>query len=148
MSCKCSVKYLSASSRAAMCQTCPSAKHNAKGSAVTCTISGKSVAEIAFDTAYQCPINRMNIDSSTRWLGVDWIGVPEPLRWVLTWQLGRSPRGLEGCGCVKAVKESWAGKYLEPWLEGISSLRARFAAALEESHGIRHTAEDFAAEGL
>ena len=134
MSCKCSVKYLSASSRAAMCQTCPKAKHNAKGSAVTCTIGGKSVAEIAFDAAYECPTGRMHT-TTTRWLGVEWIGVPEPLRWVLTWQLGRLPRGLEGCGCVKVVKESWAGKYLEPWLEGISSLRARFAAALADVYG-------------
>lgn len=131
-----------------MCQTCPHAKFNDRGSAVTCTINGRSVPEIAFDTAYECPAGRMKPHGMTRWFGMDWVGVPEPLRWVLTWQLGRSPRGLEGCGCVKVVKESWLGKHLEPWLEGVSLLRARVAAALEESHGIRHTAKDFAAEGL
>ena len=136
MSCGCKIKTLSASSRAAMCQTCPHS-HRRNGSAVTCTISGKHVAEIAFDAAYQCPINRMNTDSSTRWLGLVWIGVPEPLRWWLTWTLKRSPRGLEGCGCIKPLKESKAGPYLEPWLEGISSLRAKFAAALTDVYSIR-----------
>ena len=39
-----------------------------------------------------------------RWLGVDWYGVPYPLR-VVAWILWRiRPRDLPGCGCVVALK--------------------------------------------
>ena len=62
-----------------------------------------------------------------RWAGADWLGVPEPIRWRLVWALGREPRGLVGCGCLAAVKASWAGPWLEPWLEGIQTLRTRLA---------------------
>lgn len=135
MSCGCKQPVSTgAATIAAMCQTCPAAVRDKYGSAVECTYAKLQILTIA-TTGVPCPIGRFDSHGAIRWWGVEWIGVPEPLRWVLTWKLKRSPRNLDGCGCIKAVKESWVGKYLEPWLEGIALLRARFASALSEFAG-------------
>ena len=109
-------------------------RHN--GSAVRCTINGNAVIDIV--SGGKCPIDRWpDYLGTTTWMGIQWIGVPEPLRWRLTWQLGRVPRNLAGCGCIKAVKESRLGPWLEPFLEGIPLLRNRFGEFLTEFHAIR-----------
>lgn len=125
MTCGCTTPPTSASTRAAMCQTCPHAVME-RGSATQCTINGMPVVTIAMSTT-PCPVGRFD-----RWMGVEWVGVPEPLRWVLAWQLKREPRGLTGCGCIKVVKESRLGPWVETWFEGISLLRKRFGEFLTE----------------
>ena len=115
-----------------MCQTCPLSAKNDHGSAVSCTVNGKGIIEMAALLNAPCPMARFGDKNHTRWLGMTWIGVPEPLRWKLVWLLKRQPVGLDGCGCIRSVKESQFGPYLEPLLEGISLLRARFASALAD----------------
>lgn len=130
MSCGCAPPPTSsASTRAAMCQTCPHAV-KVNGSAVQCTVSGMAVVTIAMTTV-PCPVHRFD-DAKVRWAGVEWLGVPEPLRWLLTWQLKREPRNLDGCGCIKAVKESRIGPWVEAGFEGVTLLRKRFGEFLTE----------------
>ena len=118
--------------RAAMCQACPHAERLPSGSAITCTISGRSILA-AVNVEDACPVGRHpDRDGRIRWAGVDWLGVPEPLRWRLTWALGREPRGLTGCGCLAALKASKAGPWLEPWLEGVQALRTRLAGFMAD----------------
>lgn len=60
----------------------------------------------------QCPRARFTPrERTTRWLGVAWIGVPMPLRW-LARVMGRHAVRADawwGCGCVKALREWWDG---------------------------------------
>lgn len=136
MSCGCS-KPLSFDSgnRAAMCQTCPqSIKHH--NSAVECSVLGQPLSKI-MHSANACPLGRHpDANGVVVWRGMRWLGVPEPLRWRLTWDLKREPRNLDGCGCIKALKESRIGPWLEPFLEGIPLLRKRFGKFLTELHDI------------
>ena len=136
MTCGCSQPPpTDASTKAAMCQTCPrSIKH--RGSAVECTVLGQPLSKIVYSTD-GCPLGRFDTANQIRWAGTQWIGVPEPLRWRLTWQLGRVPRNLDGCGCIKAIKGSRIGPWLESWFEGITLLRNRFGEFLTEFHAIR-----------
>ncbi len=129
MTCGCTTPPTSASTRAAMCQTCPHAVKE-RGSAIQCTVNGSAVMTIAMTTD-PCPAGRFD-GTRVRWAGVEWLGVPEPLRWLLTWQLKREPRNLDGCGCIKAVKESQIGPWVETWFEGITLLRKRFGEFLTE----------------
>lgn len=133
MTCGCQTKHVDfTATRAAMCQTCHAATRNARGSAVACTIHGKSIISVA-DASNACPIGRHpNANGRVRWMGAEWHGVPEPLRWKLLWALQRDARGLIGCGCLVRLKESWAGPWLAPWMEGLGELRQRVAAALAE----------------
>lgn len=126
---------LSTADKAAMCQTCPRSIKSAAGSAITCTVLGRPIVEVV-TIGMPCPTGRHpDADGVVRWAGVRWFGVPEPLRWAIVWALGREPRGLSGCGCIAAVKESRLGPIIEPWAEGISTLRRRFADALSEWQG-------------
>lgn len=129
MGCKCSELTSSPATKAAMCQTCPHANRTGVG-VVGCTISGQHI-ETVVRTGFSCPAGRFN-GTRVRWAGVEWLGVPEPLRWLLTWQLKREPRNLDGCGCIKAVKESRIGPWVETWFEGITLLRKRFGEFLTE----------------
>ena len=118
-----------------MCQTCHRSIKSAAGSAITCTVLGRPIADLV-RRSEPCPEGRHpDADGIVRWAGVRWFGVPEPLRWAIVWALGREPRGLHGCGCIAAVKQSRVGPYLEPLAEGISTLRRRFAEALSEWQG-------------
>jgi hypothetical protein len=129
MPCKCSKSKasLSAADRAAMCQTCHRSVKSAAGSAITCTVLGRPIVEVV-TTGITCPDGRHpDAAGVVRWAGADWLGVPEPIRWRLVWDLGREPQGLIGCGCLAAVKASRAGPWLEPWLEGVQALRTRLA---------------------
>lgn len=115
-----------------MCQTCRHAKRSATGSAVACTINGREVIALAHEPE-SCPTARHpDGEGRVRWFGLEWHGVPEPLRWRLVWALGREPRGLVGCGCVTSLKASAVGPILEPWMEGIGLLRRRLADALAD----------------
>jgi len=115
-----------------MCQTCPKAIRSARGSAIACTLNGKAVESIV-TMGHPCPLGRHpDADGRVRWLGLEWLGVPEPLRWRLVWALGREPRGLVGCGCVAAIKGSAVGPILEPWMEGVGLLRRRLVEALAD----------------
>lgn len=115
-----------------MCQACPFAERLPSGSAITCTISGRSILA-AVNVEDACPVGRHpDREGRVRWAGAEWLGVPEPLRWKLLWALQRDARGLIGCGCLVRLKESWAGPWLAPWMEGLGELRQRVAAALAE----------------
>jgi hypothetical protein len=134
MGCRCRTPQAAdlTASRAAMCQTCRHAKRSATGSAVACTINGREVIALAHEPE-SCPAARHpDGEGRVRWIGLEWLGVPEPLRWRLVWALGREPRGLVGCGCVAALKASAVGPILEPWLDGIGLLRRRLADALAD----------------
>ena len=134
MPCRCQVAKATdlTASRAAMCQACRHSKRAATGSAVACTINGRDVSALVYQ-ADACPMGRHpDREGRIRWAGADWLGVPEPIRWRLVWDLGREPRGLVGCGCLAAVKASRAGPWLEPWLEGIQSLRTRLAGFMAD----------------
>jgi hypothetical protein len=116
--------------RAAMCQTCDRSRRNASGSAVECRVLGRPIVAAVVESM-ACPIGRWpDARGRVRWLGLWWLGVPEPLRWRLVAALRREPRGLTGCGCVAALKESRLGPIVEPWAEGVGLLRARLAALL------------------
>lgn len=106
------------------------------GSAVECKHAGLQVLHIAVG-GVPCPLGRFDQAGVVRWMGVEWVGVPEPLRWVLTWQLKRVPRNLEGCGCIKAIKQSKIGPWVETWFEGVTLLRNRFGGFLTEFQAIR-----------
>jgi hypothetical protein len=139
MGCRCRTPQAAdlTASRAAMCQTCRHAKRAATGSAVACTINGREVIALAHEPD-SCPAARHpDGEGRVRWLGLDWLGVPEPLRWRLVWALGREPRGLVGCGCLASQKASWAGPWLEPWLEGLQTLRSRLAALMDDWRACR-----------
>ena len=123
--------------KAAMCQTCPHAARGANGGATSCTLDKKNIVDIVQSVTISCPINRFTAGTNaTQYLGLEWNGVPEPLRWSLVFSLGRLPRNLDGCGCLNAVKGSTFGPYLEPWLEGITQLREGVAGFLSELKGI------------
>lgn len=48
-----------------------------------------------------------------RWLGVDWIGVPAPVRWWMVEVRGVELSGpLEGCGCCRRLRGWW---YARAW---------------------------------
>ena len=118
--------------RAAMCQTCRHARRASNGSAIACTITSRDIGSIVVDRA-SCPIARHpDDDGIVRWMGLRWMGVPEPLRWRLVWMLRREPRGLRGCGCVAAIKASRASAWIEPWIDGVVALRARLVAAMSD----------------
>jgi hypothetical protein len=123
----------SATTKAVMCQACPMARRGADGEATHCTKDLRTVLDIARDAQASCPWGRFTARSPrTRWLGAEWWGSPEPLRWVFTWAAGREPRGVDDCGCLVWMKDSRIGGVLAPILEGIVSLRGRFAAALKD----------------
>lgn len=44
-----------------------------------------------------------------RWLGLVWIGVPEPLRWVIGER--DLPMDLPGCGCIARLRE-WVDRLI------------------------------------
>lgn len=58
----------------------------------------------------RCPRERfVPGDRTIRWIGLDWIGLPMPLRW-LAWALGAAsvrPGGWWGCGCARVLREAW-----------------------------------------
>ena len=99
---------------------------------MACKINGREVAALVYQ-ADVCPLGRHpDREGRIRWAGADWLGVPEPIRWRLVWALGREPRGLVGCGCLAAVKASRAGPWLEPWLEGVQTMRTRLAGFIAD----------------
>ena len=118
--------------KAAMCQTCPHADRNARGDARGCGLLRLGIVDVTTSLT-ACPIGRHpDANGRIRWLGVEWLGVPEPIRWRLVWALGREPLGLAGCGCLARLKASRAGPWLEPWLEGIQTLRTRLAGFMAD----------------
>lgn len=40
-----------------------------------------------------------------RWLGIDWYGVPAPVRWWKRWNFERFDT--RGCGCICVLKDFW-----------------------------------------
>ena len=119
-------------SRAALCQTCRHAMRDDRRGAVACRLSGRKIVSLVV-SAHACPIGRHpDDDGIVRWMGLRWMGVPEPLRWRLVWMLRREPRGLHGCGCVAAIKASRAAAWIEPWVDGVVALRARLVAAMSD----------------
>ena len=139
MPCGCNAKSKpspSLASKAAMCHLCPHGERDGVG-VVACTISGKDILQATASDAV-CPLGRHpDADGIVVWWGLRWLGVPEPLRWRLVWDLGREPRHLDGCGCIAAIKASWLGPVLEPWLEGVTLLRGRLAALLGDWAEVR-----------
>lgn len=89
-------------SRAAMCVACPHRDGNGCGIGyIACTVQ---IAE------GRCPAKRFpNGKMLVRWLGVNWRGVPMPLRWKLAWMLRKNPmrKKLPGCGCIDRLATYW-----------------------------------------
>lgn len=115
--------------RAAICSACPKGQRIG-GRTVACTINNRPI--LANLTEGTCPLGRFPSSSGeVRWMGATWLGVPEPLRWLLVLRLGRNP-SLPHCGCVAALKAS----RLAPWLsilgEASVALRERAAKLFSE----------------
>lgn len=140
--CGCKSKNLNVPSpktKAAMCQTCPHAERGTNGGAIGCTIDNKKIVDIVQSTTANCPVNRFAAGTNaTQYFGLTFNGAPEPVRWLVTHAKGRNV-DLDGCGCITALKGSTFGAYLEPWLEGISTLRHRYGYFLEEYNEFRRS---------
>ena len=92
--------------RALLCAVCVRAKHDwrhpIRVGPVECRISGKPVWLHVVDPKPSCPRRRHG--TVVQWWGVEWIGVPKPVRIVMAWWL-RGP--LPGCGCIRRWREAW-----------------------------------------
>ncbi len=101
-----------------MCLTCEYARETGF---VSCSINREPIAvklgctgELVSPANRVCPIGLDPDDEGVvRWLGLRWIGVPMPRRWLLKrplrWWWGTAPvtQGIEGCGCILALKIMW-----------------------------------------
>lgn len=88
--------------RAAMCETCPAGRRGPRGGVALCTITGRDIAQHV-DGSAACPKRRFpDANGLIRWLGIRWIGVPRPLRWLLSWRGLR--RAHYGCGCIFFIR--------------------------------------------
>lgn len=97
--------------RSAMCATCP---RRLRGGLV-CGVSKRPTEEHRVGGA--CPLGRYPDERGViRWRGVQWLGVPMPVRlWlVLRGKLSR-PEAMAGCGCVRALKVRlrWWGRRIQ-----------------------------------
>lgn len=96
---------------AAMCEICPYAQRgegiSMARTAVWCRIAQDPV--LVRITLEQCPARTFAEDGIVRWLGIEWYGVPMPVRWWLRLTHPKRPkiRGFSGCGCVKVLKDLW-----------------------------------------
>lgn len=90
--------------KAARCHLCVYAEHlpdALNDGAVSCTVNGKAVVGLRV-----CPIGYFDEGPYVRWLGLQWIGLPAPLRWFL-FLFKRShpmPSMFDGCGCLRWLK--------------------------------------------
>jgi len=134
--------------RAAMCFICPavsddgrrcllSANHNAEIDGIDlgpiqtreAFVSSNLVAEIA-KNGYSCPLGRhpQGEDQVTRWMGLSWYGVPEPLRWLIAVRRWKNDT-LDKCGCcvpLKSLSKRWGFGWLSV-LEKLPELRKDMA---------------------
>jgi len=85
---------------AAMCASC------AHAGIVMCTLDGKALTTHA--RSLDCPKGRHPVNGFVRWLWVEWIGVPYPIRWWLA-RKGKVTdiSKLPGCGCIRFLKDLW-----------------------------------------
>lgn len=92
-------------------------------------VSSNAVADIA-KHGYACPLNRhpQGEDQVTRWLGLSWYGVPEPLRWLIAVRRWKNDT-LDKCGCcvvLKSLSKRWGFGWLSV-LEKLPELRKDMA---------------------
>ena len=86
-------------SRAVMCDCC---KHS---DGLQCRKSGFGALVIVSAPKAICPIRRHpNENGVVRWLGIEWYGVPAPIRWRVKKHLSGT---LGGCGCIRRLKDLW-----------------------------------------
>lgn len=104
-----------AAERALACAVCPHAVQDNKGRRMYCGRQGnRSIALLTVSAKATCPVRRWpNEKGETRWLGMRWLGVPEPLRWVFLWRNKRNPKA-DGwsCGCLAWLRLSRCGALL------------------------------------
>lgn len=80
----------------------------------TCQLTGRTCREHV--ARGHCPRRRFpDAQGRVRWLGLAWLGVPAPIRWLAATRLGRAvmggiprPAPPAGCGCTVAGKAVWA----------------------------------------
>lgn len=112
MACGCGKPNPSVLLSAAMCGACQSLD---RPGMVVCTIDGKP------SLSRPCPIGKhADKDGVVRWAGLEWHGMPYPIRLVyrwswLRWLTGvRNPRLAnlkpEGCGCCVGLKDAVGAK--------------------------------------
>jgi len=88
--------------RFAMCAACPSLSPCGQ----SCTIDGRPVTEHARQG--KCERGRFPTKAGrVRWFGLDWIGVPYPIRLYLRARRGADVSKFPGCGCVRRLKTVW-----------------------------------------
>jgi len=91
--------------RTAMCAACIGHKRE-------CKVSHRFVG-LHID-GEPCPLNRHPTATGiVRWMGVDWIGVPFPIRAYLYLRRGDGCsiewcNRFEGCGCIDVIKAAWS----------------------------------------
>lgn len=116
-----------AAERALACAVCPHAVKDDRGRRMYCGKQGnRSIALMTVNGQAVCPVGRWpNEKGETTWLGLRWLGVPEPLRWVFLWRAKRNPKA-DGwsCGCLACVKQSQIGPLLEKALQSPKQVRA------------------------
>lgn len=93
--------------RAMMCAACPE-RHGV----TICTANGRSLASNIKENT--CPLNSFPRNGQVAWGGLQWWGVPAPIRWAARTWLGRAilggiprPGTLPGCGCIVPLKAAW-----------------------------------------
>lgn len=113
MTCRCT-STVDLRSRAAMCHTCIYAEHAPNafvGGAISCTIEGGKLLE-------KCPKGKFGESAGVvKWLGLEWYGVPYPIRLALWICHPKHPKpsGFTGCGCLKVVKDWWKNLKARPF---------------------------------
>ena len=107
MACGCSKPDPSLLLSAAMCGACCSLD---RPGMVVCTIDGKP------SLSRPCPIGKHDRDGKIEWMGLEWYGMPYPIRWAYRRAWFRRLLGLKnprlanlpanGCGCYVGLKDA------------------------------------------
>ena len=90
--------------KAARCHLCVYAEHlpdALNDGAVRCTVNGEAVVGLRV-----CPIGNFDEGPYVRWIGLNWIGLPWPMRAFL-WLAKRTHPAIgswSGCGCILRLK--------------------------------------------
>lgn len=96
--------------RAAMCSVCPEAVRDGpwftrEGSPLACGLSGKPIKLHVESCRPSCPAgHHPGASGMVHWVGLDWFGVPYPVR---LWLRRKLTAPLPGCGCIARLKIAW-----------------------------------------
>jgi hypothetical protein len=121
-----------------MCATCP---HAIRGQGLT--VEGAAIACGAVDPPTDivhhilgdepCPDRRHpDGDGALEWAGLEWYGVPFPIRVWLKRTHPKHPEGFAGCGCIRPLKDIY------------SAMKAALARAIRHAQRHQRTQADAA----